>query len=72
VYIVAIIGILNMTIMTSYNRQNELDIYKISGMSDGDFLKFSFGEGLLIALTGGILGIIASFLSILQHLCLTT
>ena len=61
VYIVAIIGILNMTIMTSYNRQNELDIYKISGMSDGDFLKFSFGEGLLIALTGGILGIIASF-----------
>ena len=61
VYIVAIIGILNMTIMTSYNRQNELDIYKISGMSDADFLKFSFGEGLLIALTGGILGIIASF-----------
>ncbi len=61
IYIVAIIGILNMAIMTSYNRQNELDIYKISGMSNSDFLKFSFGEGLLIVSTGGILGIIASF-----------
>lgn len=62
IYIVAIIGILNMAIMTSYSRQNELDIYKVSGMSDGDFFKFSLGEGLLIAASGGLLGVLSSFL----------
>lgn len=62
IYIVAIIGILNMAIVTSYNRKNELNIYKVSGMSEQDFLKFSLGESLLISSTGGIMGIVASFI----------
>lgn len=60
-YFVGIVGILNLSIVTAYDRRNEIKLYKISGMSNSDYVKFSFFEGLVIALSGSSLGLIISY-----------
>lgn len=60
-YFVGIVGILNLSIVTGYDRRNEMKLYKISGMSNSDNVHFSFFEGLVIAISGSSLGFIISY-----------
>ncbi len=62
VYSVALVGILNLAIMSIHSRQNELDIYKMSGMGNKDFKNLVLGESFIITSTGSLLGIFGGLL----------
>lgn len=61
VWTISIIGVANISIVTVYDRRNEYKLYKLSGMSNKDYMAFSFGEGMITALSGGILGFMAGY-----------
>ncbi|HQC54659.1 MAG TPA: hypothetical protein PKX91_02930 [Clostridia bacterium] len=61
VYIVGIMGVLNISIVTAIDRRDEMKLYKIGGMSGSDYLRFSLFEGLNVALSGGLIGFIMSW-----------
>ncbi len=61
VSLVAFIGVINLTIVTFADRKKEYNVYKASGMSAKKFSILSLFEGLIIGLSGGIIGIILSF-----------
>lgn len=58
---VAFVGVINLTIVTFSDRKKEYNIYKSSGMSVKKFNSLSLYESLIIAISGGIIGIILSF-----------
>jgi ABC-type antimicrobial peptide transport system permease subunit len=58
VYIISLLGLLNISIVTVFDRRRELLIYKYSGMSKRGYLLFSLGESIAIALTSGFIGIL--------------
>lgn len=62
VYFVGIMGILNISIVTAIDRKNEIKLYKIAGMSNSEYLRFSFFEGLIISFSGGVVGLVMSYI----------
>ena len=54
-------GVANISIVTVYDRRSEFRLYKLSGMSSSDYMKFSIGEGIVAGLSGGVLGFIAGY-----------
>ena len=54
-------GVGNIAIVTVYDRKSEFRLYKLSGMSSSDYMKFAFGEGIVTAISGGLLGFIAGY-----------
>ena len=61
VWTISIMGVGNISIVTVYDRRNEFRLYKLSGMSSSDYMKFAFTEGVVTALSGGILGFLAGY-----------
>ncbi|MBQ8178511.1 MAG: ABC transporter permease [Clostridia bacterium] len=61
VWLISLMGVANIAIVTVYDRRAEYRLYKLSGMSSSDYIKFSFGEGVVSGLSGGILGFIAGY-----------
>ncbi len=61
VWFISLMGVANIAIVTVYDRRTEYRLYKLSGMSRVDYLKFSLGEGIVAGLSGGILGFIAGY-----------
>lgn len=61
IYLVGFIGVFNISIVTAYDRRNEIKLYKVSGMSNSEYVKFSFAEGLLVSLSGSFLGFVMSY-----------
>ena len=61
VWVISIMGVANIAIVTVYDRRSEFRLYKLSGMSSKDYLKFALAEGVVTALSGGILGFVAGY-----------
>ena len=61
VYIVAVIGIVNISTVTFFDRRGEFRLYNAIGMSKSDHLKFSFGEALIAGGTGALTGFLIGF-----------
>ncbi len=61
VWLVSFMGVVNVSIVTVYDRRAEYKLYKFSGMSGSDYVKFSIAEGVVLALTGGVLGLLAGY-----------
>ncbi|MBO7178010.1 MAG: ABC transporter permease, partial [Clostridia bacterium] len=61
VWVISIMGVGNIAIVTVFDRRAEFRLYKLSGMSSGDYLKFALGEGIVTAISGGLLGFIAGY-----------
>ncbi len=61
VWFVSFLGVVNISIVTFYDRRKEYRLYKLSGMSGNDYVKFSVSEGIVLALSGGILGFAAGY-----------
>ena len=61
VWFISLMGVMNISIVTVYDRRAEFRLYKLSGMSSSDYMKFSLGEGIVAGLSGGILGFIAGY-----------
>ena len=61
VWVISIMGVGNIAIVTVYDRKSEFRLYKLSGMSSSDYMKFAFGEGIVTAISGGLLGFIAGY-----------
>jgi ABC-type lipoprotein release transport system permease subunit len=58
---VAFVGIINLTMVTIFDRNKEFSIYKSSGMSLKKYYALSAFEGLIIALSGAFMGTALSF-----------
>lgn len=61
VYVVAAIGVINVSIVTFYDRRSEFRLLKVAGMSSGDFMRYSLAEGAAAAVSGCILGFVAGY-----------
>ena len=61
VWCISLMGVANISIVTVYDRRSEFRLYKLSGMSSSDYMKFSIGEGIVAGLSGGVLGFIAGY-----------
>ncbi len=61
VWCISLMGVANISIVTVYDRRSEFRLYKLSGMSSSDYMKFSLGEGIVAGLSGGVLGFIAGY-----------
>lgn len=59
--IVAFVGVINLSIVAFTDRKNEFSVYKTSGMSIKKYNKLALFEGLIISISGGIIGTILSF-----------
>lgn len=59
---VASIGIINLSIVTLIDRRKEFSVYRSSGMSSGNYRVLTFFEGLIVGLSGCLIGIALSFL----------
>ena len=61
VYVVAVIGIVNISAVTGYDRRNEFVLYRVAGMTSGDHMRFSLGEGLVTGGAGAVTGFIIGY-----------
>ena len=61
VYVVAVIGIVNISTVTFFDRRSEFKLYSIIGMSAGDHMRFSLGEALIAGGTGALTGFLIGF-----------
>ena len=61
VYLVAVIGIVNISAVTFFDRRNEFKLYRISGMSSSDYMRFSLGEGLIAGGAGVLTGFVIGY-----------
>ncbi|NLL56655.1 MAG: ABC transporter permease [Clostridiales bacterium] len=62
VSLVAMVGVINLTIVTRLSRKQEHHIYSAVGMDKKGYTITAVCEGFIIALTGGIIGFILSFI----------
>lgn len=62
VSLVAMIGIINLTIVTLLSRKQEHNIYSSVGMDKKSYTITALCEGFIIALAGGIIGLVLSFI----------
>ncbi len=61
IYAIGALGIINVSMVTIYDRRNELRLYRLSGMSASDYMGFSAGEALAVILAGGLIGLAVDF-----------
>ncbi len=61
VYVVAVIGIINIAAVTFFDRRNEFKLYKIAGMTYSDYMRFSLGEGLITGGAGVVTGFVIGY-----------
>ena len=61
VYVVAAIGVVNVSIVTFYDRRAEFRLFKVAGMSSADFMRYAVCEGLVAASAGCLLGVVAGY-----------
>ena len=54
--LVAFLGIVNVSIVTAYDREQEYNIYKFSGMSEKGYLLHALGESVIIGMSGAAIG----------------
>lgn len=59
---VALIGIANLTVVTLYGRRREMNVFRAAGLNKGGFIKLSFFESLIIALSGAVVGVLLSMI----------
>lgn len=62
VSLVAMIGIVNLTIVTLLSRNQEFYIYSSVGMDKKSYIITALSEGFIIAFSGGIIGLVLSFI----------
>lgn len=55
-YFVAFLGLLNIAVVTVYDRREEFTLYRLSGMTDRDYIAFSVGEAAVMSFSGGFIG----------------
>lgn len=58
---VALIGIINLSIVTLLDRRKEFTIYRTSGMDGKRYGKLMFFEGIIVGLSGCMIGVALSF-----------
>jgi len=56
IVLIAFLGVVNISIVTFYDRAAEYNIYKFSGMSVRDYLLHALGESVIIGLSGILIG----------------
>ncbi len=56
IVLIAFLGVVNISIVTFYDRRAEFNIYKFSGMSIRDYLLHALGESVIIGLSGILIG----------------
>ncbi len=61
VYLVAVVGVFNISTVTFYDRRSEFRLMRLAGMSESDFMRFSATEGVITGTVGGLLGLIAGY-----------
>ena len=61
VYVVAAIGVVNVSIVTFYDRRAEFRLFKVAGMSSADFMRYAVCEGATAASAGCLLGFVAGY-----------
>lgn len=54
--LIAFLGVVNISIVTFYDRAQEFNVFKLSGMSLRDFLLHALGESVIIGLAGVAVG----------------
>lgn len=54
---VALVGIVNLTIVTLYERRREFNVLKASGLDGGGYVSLAVFESLIIAVSGAAVGI---------------
>jgi putative ABC transport system permease protein len=59
---VALIGIINLTIVTLLSRKREFEIYNSVGMDKKRYLTIILGEGVIIAVCGALIGLVLSII----------
>lgn len=59
---VASIGIINLSIVTLFDRRKEFNIYRTCGMDAQKYSALTLFEGWLIGVSGSVIGIVLSFL----------
>ena len=58
--LVAFLGIVNISIVTAYDRKDEFNIYKFTGMSVREYILHALGESAIIGVVGVIIGAFVS------------
>lgn len=61
-FAVAAAGLINISVVTAYDRRAELKIYRLNGLTDGEYIRLSLGEGLVLALSAGGIGLAAGLI----------
>jgi ABC-type lipoprotein release transport system permease subunit len=61
-FVICFLGIANIMVVTAMDRRHEFLLYRLSGMSQADTVRFSLGEALSVGTAGGFLGIFLSFI----------
>lgn len=54
---VALIGVVNLTVVTLYERRRELNVFFASGLGKGGYVKLAFFESLVLSLSGAVVGV---------------
>lgn len=61
--LMAALGIINVATVTVLDRKRELYLYKIYGMTFGDYLSFSAAEGAITGIAGAVTGFFAGLVA---------
>ncbi|MDR0695994.1 MAG: hypothetical protein LBF68_00415 [Christensenellaceae bacterium] len=62
IYLISILGIINVSIVAISDRKQEILSYKLAGMSQKDSFMFSLGESVSISITASFIGYILMFI----------
>lgn len=60
IYVISVLGVFNIAVVTVYDRRKEIALYRLCGMSQGDYIKFTVAEATSAGLAGAIAGLISS------------
>ncbi|MDR0751423.1 MAG: ABC transporter permease [Christensenellaceae bacterium] len=61
IYLISVLGIINVSIVAIFDRKQELLVYKLSGMTTKNYSMFSLGEASIVAITSSFIGYILAF-----------
>lgn len=64
--IMAAVGIINVAAVSVFDRERELYLYKVYGMTFSDYLAFSATEGAIVGITGAITAFFAGLVAALS------
>ncbi len=58
-YAVCMLGLINIVIVTMFDRKQEFALYALSGMSSADYKKFAMAEAGIVGISGATIGMFA-------------